>query len=287
MICDQLDFVYIAVGEMLLVNMPVMQGRLHIQLGCYDNAYNLETHTPQSKKREEAHRDGCRCIVLMGRGTAFSAGIDITDPSFFPSQEETVDDDVAHRGLAFYPKILDMQHCFTALEDCPVPVVAAIHGPCIGAGVDLACCCDVRLCDPGTMFSIREVALGLAADIGSLQRLPKITGNDSRVRELCFTGEFFDAQEAWRVGFVSRISNDVFQDALRLADKIASQSPVAVTGTKRSLTFSRDHSVKEGLEHIAAHNAMALMTDDLIAAFTAAATKQPPKFANLPMFSRL
>ena len=93
--------------------------------------------------------DGCRCIVLMGRGTAFSAGIDITDPSFFPSQEETVDDDVAHRGLAFYPKILDMQHCFTALEDCPVPVVAAIHGPCIGAGVhlDLACCCDVRLCD--------------------------------------------------------------------------------------------------------------------------------------------
>lgn len=234
--------------------------------------------------------DGCRCILLTGKGKAFSAGIDISDPSFFPQPaggDTEDDDDIAHQGMAFLPKVRAMQECFTALETCSVPVVAAIHGSCIGAGIDLACCCDIRLCAPGTVFSVREVRLGLAADIGTLQRLPKITGHDSRVRELCLTGESFDDQEALRIGFVSRVTHDLWSDAAALCTSISSNSPVAVAGTKRSLVYSRDHTVQEGLDHIASHNAMALMTKDLAASFVAAASRTQPIFEDLPPFSRL
>ena len=148
-------------------------------------------------------------------------------------------------------------------------------------------CCDIRIAQIGSVFSVREVKLGLAADIGTLQRLPKITGNDSRVRELCFTGETFDHEEAMRIGFVSRVCGNVMEDAMRLSNVIASNSPVAVLGTKRSLVYSRDHSVSEGLRHIALHNSLALMSSDLETAFVAASNREQPKFSDMPPFSRL
>jgi delta(3,5)-delta(2,4)-dienoyl-CoA isomerase len=206
-----------------------------------------------------ARGDGCRAIILVGSGKAFCGGIDIFDSAFQMSPH----DDVARRGLAFLPKIQQMQNCLTAVETCPFPVICAMHGSCIGAGIDLACCADVRLCSSDTTFSVREVRLGLAADVGTLQRFPKLCGHSSRVRELCLTGDDFNAAEALRIGFVSRNSPDIFQDAIRVACTIAANSPVAVAGTKLSLNYSRDHSVQEGLEHIARHNALALMSNDL------------------------
>jgi enoyl-CoA hydratase/carnithine racemase len=232
--------------------------------------------------------DGCRCILLMGIGMGFSAGIDIADSGFFCRDDNV--DDTARQGIAFRPQILEMQLCFTALETCPVPVVAAMHGPCIGAGVDLACCADVRLCSLSSTFSIREVRLGLAADVGTLQRLPKIVGHTSRVRELCLTGEDFDAQEALRIGFVSRVSksdHDLILDAVALCQQIARLSPVAVMGTKLSYVYSRDHSVSEGLEYIASHNAMALLTDDLPVSFVSSMKSEQPCYGDLLPFSRL
>ena len=137
--------------------------------------------------------DGCRCIILRGSGKGFSAGIDITDEKFFSgisgddySDSDTTD--VARRSLAFRPQILEMQAAFSAVEQCPVPVVAAICGACIGAGIDLVCCADVRVCSPNAKFSVREARVGLAADVGTLQMLPKLVGFSSRVRELCLTG---------------------------------------------------------------------------------------------------
>jgi delta(3,5)-delta(2,4)-dienoyl-CoA isomerase len=230
--------------------------------------------------------DGSRCIILTGSGKAFSAGIDVTDSKFF-SFNNNEEGDTARRGLAFLPQIFDMQRCFTAVEDCALPVIAAIHGSCIGAGIDLACCCDVRLAAPGSVFSVREVKIGLAADIGTLQRLPKIAGNDSRVRELCLTGENFDHNQAVAIGFVSRLSPNVLADAIQLGSKIASNSPIAVMGTKQSLLFSRDHSVKEGLEHVARHNALALMTDDIPTAFMASSKREKAEFSSMLPFSRL
>lgn len=217
--------------------------------------------------------DGCRCILLIGEGKCFCAGIDISDESFglldSSSMETDTKSDVARQYLSFRPKILEMQSCFTAIEECPIPVVAAIHGSCIGGGVDLSCCADVRLCSPDAIFSVREVRLGLAADVGTLQRLPKICGNGSRIRELCFTGQDFDANEAARLGFVSRICQNLITEAMAVCELIAKNSPVAVQGTKLSINYSRDHSVKEGLEHIASHNSAALMTNDLMASAVA------------------
>lgn len=230
--------------------------------------------------------DDCRCIILSGAGRGFTAGLDISDASIIGSgDDESLD--TARQGISFLPKIREMQRCFTAVEECPVPVIAAIHGNCIGAGIDLATCCDIRLAQKGTTFSVREVKLGLAADVGTLQRLPKITGNDSRVRELCYTGENFDETEALRIGLISRIVESVMNDAISLSKTIAANSPVAVTGTKRSLVYSRDHSVSEGLEHVASNNALALMTSDIPGSFMAMTTKKTPVYAAMPPHSKL
>lgn len=234
--------------------------------------------------------DGCRCVILTGIGKAFSAGIDVTDTKFFSFMNDSNssnDTDTARQGLAFLPQIKEMQHCFTAVETCPVPVIAAIHGSCVGAGIDLACCCDIRLASTTTIFSIREVKIGLAADIGTLQRLPKITGNDSLVRELCYTGGNFGHRQALEIGFVSRVSENPLDDAMKLSSRIADNSPVAVFGTKHSLLYSRDHSVREGLDHVAKHNALALMTKDIPNAFMASTRKEKPLFPNLLPISRL
>ena len=218
--------------------------------------------------------DGCRCILLIGNGNGFCGGIDITDAKFFSGIQKVGDDagedDSVRKSLAFRSQILQMQAAFTSVENCPVPVVAAIHGACIGAGIDLTCCADVRVCSPTAKFSIREVRLGLAADVGTLQRFPKLVGFTSRIRELCFTGDDFTAQEALTLGFVSRISltNDSLMDTANdICERICRNSPIAVTITKSSLNYSRDHSVSDGLEHVALHNSTALMSDDIVKSF--------------------
>ncbi|KAL3771219.1 hypothetical protein ACHAW5_007521 [Stephanodiscus triporus] len=220
--------------------------------------------------------DGCRCILMIGSGKGFCGGIDVTDEKFFSgidcnyTGDDNSSQDVARKSIAFRSQILQMQSAFTAVEECPVPVVAAIHGACIGAGIDLTCCADVRVCSPDAKFSIREVRLGLAADVGTLQRFPKLVGFGSRVRELCFTGEDFSADDALRIGFVSRISptkHSLIDTANDICQRISRNSPVAATITKASLNFSRDHAVSEGLEHVALHNSTALMSEDLVKSF--------------------
>ena len=226
----------------------------------------------QAFRRLGTTGDGCRCIILKGNGKGFCGGIDVTDETFFAGISDDDVADFARKSLAFRSQILEMQDAFSAVEECSVPVVAAIHGACVGAGVDLVCCADVRICSPNAKFSIREVRLGLAADVGTLQRLPKLVGFSSRVRELCLTGEDFSASEANQIGFVSRVSttdDGLFDITNDIASKIARNGPVAVAVTKTSLHYSRDHSVAEGLQHIALHNSAALMTEDLVKSFAA------------------
>ena len=279
--------------------------------------------------------EDCRAIILTGAGSvAFTSGLDITDPSLLQpdhdddadadhageyTQNPDSDPDIARMGVAkLFPKIIAMQRCFTQIEKCPIPVIAAINGLCLGGGMDLASVCDVRICSGEAKFAVREVCVGLAADVGTLQRLPIITGNDSRVRELCYTGEIFTATEALELGFVSRIcgagrnshgaqqhpnttttstTTALMTEALALAIKIAANSPLAVMGTKRSLVYSRDHSVAEGLHHIATHNALALMTQDIPLVIRSSSKKggkgiasnkkMMPKFTRIPKFSKL
>ncbi len=249
--------------------------------------------------------DGCRCILLIGSGKSFCSGIDVTDPNFGLMDMGNTDDtdsdkdgidiniDIARKYISFRPKILQMQQCLSEIEQCAVPVVAAIHGSCIGGGIDLISCADVRICTADATFSVREARLGLAADVGTLQRLPKIVGHASRVRELCYTGEDFDGVEAERIGLVSRISSrpnnlsSLISMGLEVCDRISRNSPVAVAGTKVSLNYSRDHSVKDGLEHIAMHNAAALMTEDLSASFVASKSGKKPDFQSMLPNARL
>ena len=236
--------------------------------------------------------DGCRCLLLTGRGKGFCSGIDTTDEKFFSGiVDSNTDGDMARKSISFRSQILQMQAAFTAIEACPVPVVAAIHGACVGAGVDMVCCADVRVCSPNAKFSIREVRLGLAADVGTLQRFPKLVGFGSRVRELCLTGDDFTAEDALKIGFVSRISNtdgDLVNVANDICQRISTKSPVAVAVTKASLNYSRDHTVQEGLEHIALQNSTALMSEDLVKSFMmSGAGAADIQFAPMQSHSRL
>lgn len=124
-----------------------------------------------------------------------------------------------------------------------------MHGISIGLAIDIACCADIRFCSKDVKFSVKEVDIGLAADIGTLSRLPKIVGNHSWVKEVCLSARFFGAEEALAVGFVSQVLDDkakAIEAATKLATLIASKSPVAVQGTKEILNYSRDSSVADG-----------------------------------------
>lgn len=180
--------------------------------------------------------------------------------------------------------VLQFQDSFTSIERCPKPVVAAIHGACIGGGVDLISACDVRYATKDAFFQIKEVDVGLAADVGTLQRLPRIVGGDSLVRELCYTARKLGADEALRCGLVSRLLEDkdaVVAAAVQTAELIAEKSPVAVQGTKHNLIYARDHSVPESLRYMATWNAAMLQSEDVMKAAVAAISKEKPKFKKL------
>jgi delta(3,5)-delta(2,4)-dienoyl-CoA isomerase len=244
-----------------------------------------------------------RSVLLIGQGKSFCAGIDVTDLSFFPAtpsmqrlrrigeSNKTQTSDVTLIGLQFLPLLREMQACFTALEQCSVPIVAAIHGSCIGAGIDLVTAADVRLATADALFSVREVSLGLAADVGTLQRLPKICGNQAWVRSICLTGCNFDGREALRQGLVTgkpyKSPEEVWKAGLSLCQAIAQHNPVAVRGTKQALLYARDHSVAEGLEQIAAYNMLALQSPQMVAGMEAALTGEKPQYSDLPPSSRL
>ncbi|CAG8486709.1 11770_t:CDS:10 [Dentiscutata erythropus] len=222
-----------------------------------------------------------RVAVISGAGKLFSAGIDFNTLSEI-NEGEVIDFARKAYYLRRYLRII--QDSFTAIENCNKPVIAVVHNACIGAGVDLITACDIRYCSQDAYFCIKEVDLGLAADIGTLQRLPKIVGNNSLVRELCFTGRKFSSTEALNFGLVNKILQTkeiALAEAFKAASIIASKSPVAIAGTKHLLNYSRDHSVNEGLEYTALWNSAMLNSKDLIEAFKSSMAKVKPTFAKL------
>ncbi|EDV29503.1 uncharacterized protein TRIADDRAFT_20308 [Trichoplax adhaerens] len=260
-----------------------------------DNVYHVQLNRPD--KRNSIDDDmwkeipqcfdslgtdsSCRVIILSGAGKMFCSGIDLSVLAMLhdPNQE------VARRAIAMRIAVKKFQDTFTSIEKCPKPVIASIHGGCIGAGsIDMTSACDIRLCSQDAFFSIKEVDMGLAADVGTLQRFPKIVGNDSLVRELVYTARNFSATEAKDIGFVSSVHADAktLTDAsIKLATNIASKSPVAITGSKINMNYSRDHSVDEGLNYIANWNMSMLQSEDLMTSVQAAMTKTPPKYKDL------
>lgn len=225
----------------------------------------------------------CRVVVLSGSGRVFTAGLDLTDMGDVVSLHSS-DEDIARKGVQLKQKIQEYQESFTSIEKCPKPVIAAVHSACVGGGVDMTSACDIRYCTKDAFFQIKEVDIGLAADVGTLQRFPKVVGNDSLARELAYTARKMFSDEAKQVGYVSRVFEDkesMLTSALDLASVIASKSPVAVQGTKYSIVYSRDHSVKEGLDHVAQWNQMMLQSEDVMKAAMAAIEKKEAKFSKL------
>src|SRR5688572_12587492 len=220
-----------------------------------------------------------RAILLSGRGRHFSAGLDLqyAGSQFPPSN------DPGRAAEARLRHILWLQDMFSAVEQARAPVIAAIHGGCIGAGVDLAAACDIRLCAAEAWFQIAEVDVAITADLGTLQRLTHLIP-EGIVRELAYTGRRMGAEEAARLGLVNRVEADreaVIAAGLDLARAIAAKSPLAVAGAKMSLNYSRGRTVEEGLRHVALWNAGALVSADLNAAVRARLAKQVPEFGDL------
>jgi enoyl-CoA hydratase len=232
---------------------------------------------------ELAADDEVRAIVIAARGPAFSVGLDLTalggvgDAPGANAGDRPSQAAVARR---IHADVLRLQGSISSVADCPKPVIAAIHGYCIGGGVDLTSACDIRLCSADAVFSVRETRMAMVADLGSLQRLPELMPS-GYVAELAYTGRDVDAVRAERMGFVNEVFPDretTLEAAQQLAAEIAANSPLAVQGTKAVLAEARRARVEAGLRFVAAWNAGQLRSDDLDEAVTAFFERRPPKF---------
>ncbi len=226
-----------------------------------------------------------RVLVIAAKGPHFTVGLDLKElggnlvnggldaPADAPSK--------ALSSATFYRSLRTMQDSVTAIAELSIPVIAAVHGYCIGGGVDLICACDIRICAGDAKFSVREAKVAIVADLGTLQRLPKIV-SAGHVAELAFTGKDIDASRAASIGLVNSVhgagAEDVLHAAYALADEIAANSPLAVQGTKAVLAANDGHTVQEGLDFVARWNTMYLQSNDLKEAMTAFLERRPPVF---------
>ena len=229
---------------------------------------------------------GTRCVVLTGAGDVFCAGIDVA--AFMPvvGDAAAAAADPARATIRTAAVVQELQDAFTAIAELPIPVVAAVHGACIGGGIDLIAGADIRLAAAGTKFSVKEIDLALAADVGTLQRLPRLVNNQSVLREWIYTGRLFDADEARACGLVSQVFPDadaLRKGALTLAKQIATKSPVALYGVKETLLYATRDADRRSLRTQAALNGALLQAVDVQAAAQAAFGKKgkPATFANL------
>lgn len=224
-----------------------------------------------------------RALVLSSEGKHFSSGMDL---AVFANSDNVGQSGSGHRSRKaerFRSTALQLQESFTALERARMPVLAAVSGACVGGGIDMICAADLRYADETAFFSIAEINIGMTADVGTLQRMPRLVP-EGIVRELAYTGRRWSAAEAHGAGFVNAVHADkdtLLEAVMATAAEIATKSPMAIWGTKRSIEHARDHSVADGLEFIANWNASMLDPDDMAEAFGAQAEGRSADFPDL------
>ena len=219
-----------------------------------------------------------RVAILQAEGKLFTAGIDLQMMMGLGPQIQNECDGRTREALRRV--ILELQDDLTSLERCRKPVLAAIHGACVGGGIDLITCADMRYCSADAYFIIKEIDIGMTADVGTLQRLPKLIG-EGMARELAYTARKLGAEEAREIHLVNRVfeSREALYAGVReIAASIATKSPLSVRGTKEMITYARDHSVADGLNYIATWNAAMLMSKDLSEAMMANSAKRAAVF---------
>ncbi|MBN2284634.1 MAG: crotonase/enoyl-CoA hydratase family protein [Deltaproteobacteria bacterium] len=215
-----------------------------------------------------------RVVVIKAEGKSFTAGLDLV------AAQELLGDGSARWRESLKRRVTELQESMSSIEKCRKPVIAAVHGHCIGGGIDLSCACDIRYASKDVIFSIRETRIGIIADIGTLQRMPYIVGH-GWFRELALTGRDFGGEEALKMGFITKLCDD--KEALdaavkELAEELAFLPPLTVQGVKEVINFSRDNGVYAGLSYIAQKNAAAVPNEDMMEAVAAMWEKREPKF---------
>jgi len=221
-----------------------------------------------------------RVIVISAAGKHFTAGMDL---SVFGQPGPYKEAEIGRRRAHLRQDILRLQDCFTAFERVRMPVIAAIQGGCIGAGVDMITACDMRYATADAFFCIQEINIGLTADVGTLQRLPKIIA-PGIARELSYTGRRMPANEAKACGLVNEVfanQADMLAGVMAVAREIAGKSPLAIAGTKEMLNYARDHSVADGLNYNATWQAGMFFSQDTKEAMDARTQKRDPKFDDI------
>jgi enoyl-CoA hydratase len=219
-----------------------------------------------------------RVGVITGKGKFFTAGIDLTLLMGLGAKIE--DDCDGRRREKLRRLILKLQDTLSSIERCRKPVLAAIHGACIGGGIDLITACDMRYCSANAYFTVKEIDVGMTADVGTLQRLPHLVG-DGMARELAYTGRRVEGPEAQQMRLVNRCFDtpEALQaGVMEIAQTIAAKSPLSIRGCKEMITYARDHTVADGLNYIATWNAAMLMSKDLFEAGAANMQKRDPVF---------
>jgi len=227
-----------------------------------------------------------RVIILKGEGKAFSAGLDLKSkiPELIMQLKSNEDLDVSRKAYYLYSFVRQMQENLAKIENCPLPVIASIHGYCLGGGMSITSFCDFRLTEKSAVFSIKEVDIGLTADIGFIQKIIKQTGREGLMRKLTFTGEKFLGDKALQYNIVDECysnKEELEKETLRIAEEMAQKSPMVLWGIKRMFNFARENSLSASLDMVATMNSGLIQGDDMIESITAFLTKRNAKYAKI------
>jgi len=221
-----------------------------------------------------------RALVISSTGRHFCAGMAL---DVFGSGDALLVTSTARARLAFQESLRRLMDCFSALDEARFPVICAIQGGCVGGALDLATACDIRVCSADAFFTVQEIAIGMAADLGVLQRLPKIVP-PGVAREMAYTGERLGAERALAVGLVNAVLPNaaaVIDHAMALARSIAARSPLAIAGSKLALNHARDHSTASALQQMTLLQSAIFDTDEMATAIAAWKAKGTPAFEPL------
>jgi len=260
----------------------------HVSM-CRGDAFNTMTKAFWSELPELIDKisdEGkARVIVLSAQGKHFCAGMDLanfkSDGDFLSIDTKKITQ--GRKSEAQFRVTRDLQYSVSCLEKARIPVIVAIQGACIGGAVDLITACDIRYASSDAFFCIQEINIGMAADVGTLQRLPYLIP-EGILRELAYTGRRFSADEGLKYGLVNAVFDTpdaVIEHALTVAREIADKAPLATTGIKEVLNYNRDHTVEESLNYTALWNAAMNFSDDMMEAFKSKTEKRDPDFQGL------
>lgn len=265
-------------------NVDIKDYIAHVQLSRPEvmNTMNMDfwLELPLCAKALDARGD-VRVIVISSTGKHFSAGMDLgvfSNPKAVP-----MTGDPGRMGENLRRVVMQLQASLSSLEEIRIPVLSAIQGGCIGGALDMVCASDSRYCSADAYFTIKETELGMTADVGTLQRLPKLMPQGV-VRELAYTGRKFTAQEAKNLGFVNEVFDTheaLLDGVMAIAASIANNSPLAVVGCKEMLNYSRDHSVEDSLKYMATWQSGMFRPNDMMKTFAAKSTQTQAEYADV------